>query len=333
MLLGDAGIHIMRARAFTEITGDAVRTRRGGGNDHQPRFLRETRFQGGHGHLAIVFARVERLAQRAVRILPMVRLALAGMGLRIRLIATVRAVRRCGSIVEAQSLGGVDVQHDGMVDVLQRFKRVDECIHVVALLHIPVVQTESLEQVQLRGAARSAQPCEIAVHAAEILGDRHFVVVDDDDEISALLGRVVQSFEGDRRAQRTVADDGDHIADGARPRRRPLHIAGLGETAGKGYGCAGMPQHEGIMLAFLGIGETGHLTETRFVQVRFGTAGKHFVHIALMGDIEDETVVRRIEYAMQRHGELHHAKIGTDMAAVLSAIFQQCGANLSAQVT
>ena len=103
---------------------------------------------------------------------------------------------------------------------------------------------------------------------------------------------------------------------------RLLHVAGFGKTTGEGDGCAGVSQHEGIMFAFFGIGETGHLAETRFVQVRFCTAGKHLVHVALMGDVEDETIVRRIEYAVQRHGELHHAEIGADMAAMLSAVFQ-----------
>lgn len=37
MLLGNAGVHIMRSGTFTEITGDAIRTRGGGGDDHQSR--------------------------------------------------------------------------------------------------------------------------------------------------------------------------------------------------------------------------------------------------------------------------------------------------------
>ena len=72
-----------------------------------------------------------------------------------------------------------------------------------------------------------------AVHAAEILGYRHLVVIDDDDEIAALFSRVVQSLEGDRRAQRAVADHGDHIADRAGTGGTDLHIAGLRKTAGQ----------------------------------------------------------------------------------------------------
>ena len=195
-----------------------------------------------------------------------------------------------------------------MVDILQVFKRRDQRVHIVALLHITVVKSERLEQIQLRGSVRRAQTGKIAVHATEILGDRHLIVVDDDDEITALFGSVVQSFESDRRAQRTVADDGDDVADFACSRSGMLHITCFGKTAGKGDGRAGMAQHEGIMLAFQRIGETRHLAEPRLVQIRLGAPGKHLVHVALVGDIENETVTWRTEHAVQRHGKLHHAR-------------------------
>ena len=333
MLLGNAGVHIMRSGTFTEITGDAIRTRGGGGDDHQSRLVFETGLQRSHGHLTVVFARVKRLAERAVRILPMIRLALAGMRLRIGLVASVGTILRLGLIAETQALGGVDMQHDGMVDILQVFKRRDQRVHIVALLHITVVKSERLEQIQLRGSVRRAQTGKIAVHATEILGDRHLIVVDDDDEITALFGSVVQSFESDRRAQRTVADDGDDVADFACSRSGMLHITCFGKTAGKGDGRAGMAQHEGIMLAFQRIGETRHLAEPRLVQIRLGAPGKHLVHVALVGDIENETVTWRTEHAVQRHGKLHHAKIRTDVATMLPAVIQQRGTNLQTQIT
>ncbi len=36
-------------------------------------------------------------------------------------------------------------------------------------------------------------------------------------------------------------------------------------------------------------------------------ARQQLVHVALVGDVEDELVVRRIEYPMQRDGQLDHA--------------------------
>ncbi len=60
MFLGDAGIHIMRAGALTEVLRDAVGTGRGGRDDHQPRFGGETAFQRRHGKTAVVFAGAKR---------------------------------------------------------------------------------------------------------------------------------------------------------------------------------------------------------------------------------------------------------------------------------
>ena len=94
-----------------------------------------------------------------------------------------------------------------------------------------------------------------------------------------------------------------------------------------------MTKYKRIMLAFQRIGETGHFAESGFVEIRFGTSGKHLVHVALVGDIENETVTWRTEHAVQRHGKLHHAKIRTDVATMLPAVIQQRGTNLQTQIT
>ena len=46
-------------------------------------------------------------------------------------------------------------------------------------------------------------------------------------------------------------------------------------------------------------------------------AGEHLVDVALMADVEDELVLRRVEDAMQRDGQLDHAEIRPEMAAGL----------------
>ena len=89
----------------------------------------------------------------------MIRLALAGMRLRIGLVASVGTILRLGLIAETQALGGVDMQHDGMVDILQVFKRRDQRVHIVALLHITVVKSERLEQIQFRSTRADGQDC------------------------------------------------------------------------------------------------------------------------------------------------------------------------------
>ena len=91
-----------------------------------------------------------------------------------------------------------------------------------------------------------------------------------------------------------------------------------------------MTKYKRIMLAFQRIGETGHLAESGFVEICFGTSGKHLVHVALVRHVENETVVRRVEHAMQCHGEFYHAKIRADMPAMLPAVIKQRGADFKA---
>jgi hypothetical protein len=50
-------------------------------------------------------------------------------------------------------------------------------------------------------------------------------------------------------------------------------------------------------------------------------AGKHLVNVALVTDVEDEPVVRRVENAMKRNGQLDHTEIGSEMTAGLREHF------------
>ena len=360
MRFGDARVHVMRARAFAEFMGDAVGARRGGGDDHQPRFVGESGLEGRHRHLAVMLARIVRLADGRIRVLPVRGLALAlmrfvigqiavirmprfavqhvargahaGVGdCRIRLMDVPDRGRGCaGHVIVAvvsRALQRVDMDHHRMIDIAHFLESRDQRGNIVAGFHVPVIQAERVEQVRLGGAAGCAQTGERAVHAAEIAGDRHLVVVEHDDEVAALLGRVVQPLERHARTERTVPDHGDHIADAA---ARPLHVAGFRQAAGQGDRSAGVPEHELVVFAFVGVGEAGHLAETVRIHIRAGPPREHLVDVALVGHVEHDAVARRVEDAMQGHRGLHHAQIGADMAAVPMAVRQQRGANLAA---
>jgi len=51
------------------------------------------------------------------------------------------------------------------------------------------------------------------------------------------------------------------------------------------------------------------------------SAGKHLVNVALVTDVEDEPVVRRVENAMKRNGQLDHTEIGSEMTTGLREYF------------
>ena len=163
----------------------------------------------------------------------MVGLALARMRLRIGLIAAIRTIVGFRFVIEAQAFGGVDMHYDRVVNVFDLVQYFHQRVNVITLLHIAVVQAECLEQIQFGHAIRRTQLGKLPVHTAEILSDRHFVVVDDDDEITALFGRIVQPLERNGRTQGSIADNGDNIADSAFAGGAALHIAGFGKTAGR----------------------------------------------------------------------------------------------------
>ena len=131
----------------------------------------------------------------------MVGLALARMRLRIGLIAAIRTIVGFRFVIEAQAFGGVDMHYDRVVNVFDLVQYFHQRVNVITLLHIAVVQAECFEQIQFGHAIRRTQLGKLPVHTAEILSDRHFVVVDDDDEITALFGRIVQSLERNGRTQ------------------------------------------------------------------------------------------------------------------------------------
>ena len=93
MRFGDARVHVMRTRAFAEFVGDAVGARRGGGDDHQPRFVGEPGLEGRHRHFAVMLARIVRLADCGIRILPVRGLALALMRFMVGQVAVIRMPR------------------------------------------------------------------------------------------------------------------------------------------------------------------------------------------------------------------------------------------------
>jgi hypothetical protein len=45
--------------------------------------------------------------------------------------------------------------------------------------------------------------------------------------------------------------------------------------------------------------------------------GQQLVHVGLVAHVKQETVSRRVEYVVQRNGELHHSEVGAKVAAVV----------------
>ena len=68
----------------------------------------------------------------------------------------------------------------------------------------------------------------------------------------------------------------------------------------------------------------------RGVGERRSAPGKYLVGIALMRNVKDDLVARRIEDAVQRDGELNDSEVGGEVAANSSCVFEDGAANFVA---
>src|SRR5690349_17284398 len=78
-----------------------------------------------------------------------------------------------------------------------------------------------------------------------------------------------------------------------------------------------MRSAEHVVLALRAFGEAGEAAALAQRADAIAAARQNFVRIALVADVPDQSVVRRVEHIMQRHGELDHAKACAEMAAGL----------------
>ena len=76
-----------------------------------------------------------------------------------------------------------------------------------------------------------------------------------------------------------------------------------------------MRRAERIILALVALGEAGQATALPQRAHLVAPSGQDLVGIALVADIEDQLVIGRIEHGMDRHGEFHHAKTGSQVPA------------------
>jgi hypothetical protein len=157
-----------------------------------------------------------------------------------------------------------------------------------------------------------AEPVEVAGDRADVFRDGPLVVVEDDDEALGRGDDVVEGLERHAAGEGRVAANRDDVL------RRAAEIAGRGHAEGGGEGGAGVAGAEGVVLALAPVEETaGAAGLAELAEELAAAAGEELVHVALVGDVEDELIVGRREDAMQRESELDHAEIGADVAAVL----------------
>ena len=76
-----------------------------------------------------------------------------------------------------------------------------------------------------------------------------------------------------------------------------------------------MRSAEGIVFALAALGEARQAAALTQGADTVAPSGQDLVRIALVADIPDELVLRRVEHVMDRHGQLDHAEARAEMPA------------------
>ena len=155
----------------------------------------------------------------------------------------------------------------------------------------------------------SADVVQIFGNAPHIFRNGHVVVVQDDDEIGLQPGGVVQRLIGHPAGQGAVPDHGNHRI------ILSLQVSGLHQAEPGGDGGGAVSRIKAVAFAFLAFGETAHAAVLAQMLKALPPSGQKLVGIGLMPHVPDDLILGQIQHQMKRHGQLHRAKVGAEMAS------------------
>ena len=110
------------------------------------------------------------------------------------------------------SLFGNYMHCDRTLAVLYFTESGDKTFNIVAVLYEHIVKTHGCEQVRIGFSVAFTQSLEIFVHTAVVFGNRHFVIVYNNDKISVKLAGVVDGLKSFAAAERTIADYRNNVS-------------------------------------------------------------------------------------------------------------------------
>ena len=152
-------------------------------------------------------------------------------------------------------------------------------------------------QMRIHAARQGAR--QIIGQGADILRNRHVVVVEDDQEIGRQRTGMVERLEGHARGQRAVADDGHG------PAFLPALRGRYGHPQGRADRCAGVSDAESVVFAFRAARKWRQTLVLLDGVEPLAAAGQHLVRVGLVPHVPNEPVIGGVKHVMQGNGELH----------------------------
>ena len=330
--LGDAHVEKLRRMPFLEIhQACPVRHRRRDGDDPVV-FRRQTRKSLGKDLAVVGRRRFSRGRHRAGRRVERGDAVVhAGVGLRVR---------------QTLALLGDHVQEPRPLDGFQVRQDPDHLRQVVPVDRAVILKAERLEQTarhdhflerafhplgQLSRGLPERHLLEDLPHllleavvvlaagdARQVLGDRshvrgnrHLVVVQDDQNVPSGMASVVQALVGEPAGHGAVPGHGDDVI--VLPRRIPSDR----DPHGGGDRSARVSHSEGVVGRFGRADEAGEPVVLPDRGQPIPASGQHLVPVRLVPHVPHDLVLGRVEAVVERDGQLHRTETGREMSARL----------------
>ena len=145
--------------------------------------------------------------------------------------------------------------------------------------------------------------------AADITGNGHLVVVEDDDEIGPERTGIVQRLIRFAAGKRAVSDHGnDFIV-------FPFEISCAYQTEPCRKAGRRMSGIEGIIGRFIGLWKARHAAEFAEMIKAVHSAGQQFPGIALMADVKNQFILREVKTTPKSQRQFHRTQVGRQMPA------------------
>ena len=218
-------------------------------------------------------------------------------------------------------------QHAGREQILDALLDVAGKVHQTLAEHSAQGKRQSLDPLaQLVGARVGHDPAQHLADGADVGGDGHPIVVDDEDDVPLGVSRVVHPLVRQAAGERAIAHDGHHLV------LLTLEVARRGHAERGRHGGARVAGAELVVLALASFQKAGDPVALAQAGKLVVASGQKLPGIGLMPDIPDDLVNRRLELIEQRDGELDHPEARADVPAGDRAALDQPVADLLRQL-
>ena len=198
------------------------------------------------------------------------------------------------------------------------FERRKETFKIISRKNAHIFQPVALKETDIcKRRVPGFELFENVVRTSDRRGDRHAVIVEDDEDARVQYAQAVECLIDQPVVEGTVADQRDHIevlffqvtrfCDAERGRDRRSRMSGIVT----------------VVFALRTLGKSGDPAAASQGREPVGTIREKFVRVALMPHVEDDFILRKSKDAVQRHGEFHHAEIGSEMSPALLLRFAE----------